>query len=170
MIGASLFLLTVIASTAAAAPQAKWRVTVDGLGPVRIGMTRKQVEKALHIRLKGEPILDEKSCIEMVPTGKDQGLWFMFEDYRLTMISIGDPSRLKTLRGIGVGATAAEVRKAYGRGLKAEPHKYEGRPAEYLTFWTVPGKRGVRFETDTKRRVQMIHAGTASIEYVEGCA
>jgi hypothetical protein len=69
-----------------------------------------------------------------------------------------------------MGATAAAVRRAYGKGLKAEPHYYEDRPAEYLTFWTVPRKRGVRFETDSKRRVQTIHAGTAAIELVEGCA
>ena len=155
---------------AASAAQPQWRVTVDGLGPVRIGMTRQQVESALHTRLKGEAIEDEKACVEMVPAGRDQGLWFMFEDYKLTRISIGQPSRVTTLRRIGIGASAADVRRAYGRALKADAHKYEGPPAEYLTYWTVPGKRGVRFETDGKRRVQSIHAGTSSIEYVEGCA
>jgi hypothetical protein len=34
----------------------------------------------------------------------------------------------------------------------------------------VPKKRGVRFETNSKRQVQVIHAGTAAIQYVEGCA
>jgi hypothetical protein len=160
----------ILAFLAAAAVQPQWRLAVDGLGPIRIGMTRKEVESALHTRLKGEPIEDEKSCIELVPVGRDQGLWLMFEDYKLTRISIAQPSRITTPRGIGIGATAERVRRAYGRGLKAEPHKYEGRPAEYLTYWTVPGKRGVRFETDGKRRVQSIHAGTDSIQYVEGCA
>jgi hypothetical protein len=163
-------LLALTAAAAAAAPPPQWRLTVDGLGPVRIGMTRKQVEAALHTRLKGEPIEDEKSCIEMVPVGRDQGLWFMFEEYKLTRISIGQPSRVTTAKGIGVGASADQVKRAYGRRLKIEPHHYEDRPAEYLTYWTVPGKRGVRFETDGKRRVQTIHAGTSSIEYVEGCA
>jgi hypothetical protein len=168
VIGALLTLW--IAVAAPAAPQPRWRLTVDGLGPVRIGMTRKQVEAALHTRLKGEPIEDEKSCIELVPVGRDQGLWFMFEDYRLTRISIGKPSHVTTPRGIGIGASADAVKRAYGRGIQAEPHKYEDRPAEYLTYWTVPGKRGVRFETDGKRRVQTIHAGASSIQYVEGCA
>ena len=133
-------------------------------------MSRAQVERALHVRLKGEPIEDEKTCIEMIPDGPDQGLWFMFEDYRLTRISIGEPSQVTTPRGIGIGASADQVRRAYARGLKAEPHYYEDLPSEYLTFWTVPGKRGVRFETDSKRRVQTIHAGTAAIQFVEGCA
>jgi hypothetical protein len=147
-----------------------WHLTVDGLGPVRIGMNRAQVESALHATLKGEALDDEESCIEMVPEGPDQGLWFMFEGYKLTRISIGEPSKVKTPRGMGIGSSADAVRRAYGRGLKVEPHHYEDLPSEYLTFWTVPGKRGVRFETDSKRRVQTIHAGTDSIRYVEGCA
>jgi len=40
-------------------------LTPDGLGAVRIGMTRAQVERALHARLEGEAIQDANSCIEM---------------------------------------------------------------------------------------------------------
>jgi hypothetical protein len=154
----------------AAAALGSWPLTPDGWGPVRIGMSRVEVEKVLHVRLRGEPIEPPESCVEMVPKGPDQGIWFMIQQHRLTRISIAAPSRVTTPRGIGVGASAAAVRRAYGRGLKAERHYYEDRPAEYLTFWTVPGKRGVRFETDSKRRVQVIHAGDDSITYVEGCA
>jgi len=46
MIGVALLL-------AAAAAAAAWPLTVDGWGPVRIGMSRAQVEKALHITLNG---------------------------------------------------------------------------------------------------------------------
>jgi hypothetical protein len=154
----------------AAAALGSWPLTPDGWGPVRIGMSRQQVEKVLHVRLRGEPIEPPESCVEMVPRGPDQGIWFMIQQHRLTRISIAAPSSVTTPRGIGVGATAAAVRRAYGRALKTERHYYEDRPAEYLTFWTVPGKRGVRFETDSKRRVQVIHAGDDSITYVEGCA
>jgi hypothetical protein len=69
-----------------------------------------------------------------------------------------------------VGSTIDEVRKAYGAALVTEPHKYESPPAEYLTFWLKPEKRGVRFETDLNGKVEAIHAGTSSIQYVEGCA
>ena len=161
-IPAALLLLT-----AAAGPPA---LTPDGWGPVRIGMSRAEVEKALEVELEGEPLEDEFSCIEMVAKGPDQGVWFMFEEYRLSRISIGSPSKVKTPRGIGIGTNADEVRRAYGRRREAEAHYYEDFPSEYLTYWTVPGKRGVRFETDSQRRVQTIHAGTDAIRYVEGCA
>ena len=170
MIRLAVLPVALAASAAAAAAPASWPLTVDGWGPVKIGMSRSQVERALHVRLKGEAIEDEKACVEMVPAGRDRGLWFMFEDYRLSRISVGQPSKVKTPRGIGIGASADAVRRAYSGGLKIEPHHYEELPAEYLTYWTAPGKRGVRFETDRNRRVQTIHAGTASIQFVEGCA
>ena len=120
--------------------------------------------------LEGEALDDEESCIEMKPVGPDRGVWFMFEEYKLTRISLTEPSNATTPRGIGIGATADEVRKAYPKGLKTEPHYYEDLPSEYLTFWTVKGKKGVRFEVDEKRKVYVIHAGTAAIQYIEGCA
>ena len=155
---------------AAAQPQQQWRLTPDGLGPVRIGMTRAQVSAALNARLEGEPIEDADVCVEMTARGKLPGVHFMFVDRLLSRISLGRPSRITTPRGIGAGATEAQVRAAYGRGLRSEPHQYEDAPARYLTFWVRPDVRGVRFETDRQRRVRTIHAGTDSIGYVEGCA
>ena len=94
----------------------------------------------------------------------------MFLDGKLSRISVVEPNRIATPRGIKVGATADEVRAAYGEKLQAEPHHYVGEPAEYLTYWLKPNVRGVRFETDAQRKVQTIHAGNDSIQLIEGCA
>src|SRR4051794_9903896 len=161
-------LLALAASQAAAAPP-KWQLTDTGLGPVRIGMTQAQVAKALNTKLKGEAIEDEKVCVEKEARSLP-GVNFLFENERLGRISIAKPSPITTRLGIGAGATAAQVRKAYGAKLRTERNAYEERPAEYLTYWTVPKKRGFRFETGTDRKVYVIHAGTDSIQYIEGCA
>ena len=144
-------------------------LTPDGWGAVKIGMSQAEVARTLGAKLEGEPIEDEKVCVEKI-TPAHPGMWFMFLDGRLARISAGEQSKVTTPRGIGVGATAAEVRRTYAKGLQAEPHHYLDLPGEYLTYWTVPKKRGVRFETDVKRRVETIHAGDDSIQYVEGCA
>ena len=144
-------------------------LTPDGWGNVRIGMSQAEVAKALGAKLVGEPLDSEDLCVEKV-ADPYPGMWFMFEKRRLTRISVGEKSRITTPRGTGLGASANAVRKAYPKGLQSEPHYYLGRPAEFLTVWTVAKRRGVRFETDGKRRVETIHAGTASIELVEGCA
>ena len=163
----TLCLMTTAAS--AAAQTGGWRITPDGYGPVRIGMTRAQAEAALRTPLEGEAIDDAAVCIEMSPTRGHRGVYLMFLNNRLSRVSIGEEGQVRTPRGIGIGATEAQVRRAYPRGLRSEVHEYRALPARYLTFWLRPG-RGVRFETGEDRRVNIIHAGNESIQYVEGCA
>lgn len=156
-----------LALAAAASPQ--WVLTPDGIGPVKMGMTQAQVVKALGGTLTGAAIESDDICVEK-DSSKLPGVGFMFEDKKLVRISLGDGAKVATPRGVRVGAGAAAVRKAYPKGLKSEGNAYIDPPAEYLTFWTVHGKKGVRFETDEKRKVYVIHAGTAAIQYIEGCA
>ena len=167
--------LALTLALAIAAPHAlpgnDWKLTPGGWGPIRMGMNRAQVEKSLDIRLEGDAFDNEGSCVELYSADQSlAGLFFMFEGGKLTRISATEPSAVATPRGIHAGSTVEQVRKAYDEGLTAEPHKYEGPPAEYLTFWLKPGKSGVRFETDLYGKVATIHAGTSSIQYVEGCA
>ena len=132
--------------TAAAAPH----LTPDGWGKVRIGMSQPQVAKTLGATLEGEAIEDEAACVEKIAAAFP-GMWFMFEEGKLTRISIGEKSTVTTPRRIGIGTRADEVRSAYAKGLQAEPHHYLDLPAEYLTYWTRPNARGVRFETDRRQ-------------------
>lgn len=155
----------------ATAQEPSWKLAPTGWGPVRIGMSRTQLSKAIHLDLEGDAFDNEGSCIELYAADNAlPGLIFMLIDGKLTRITVTEPSKVLTPRGIGIGASAEDVRTAYGTGLKAEMHHYEGEPAEYLTYWLKPEKSGVRFETDTSRRVQAIHAGNDSIQYIEGCA
>jgi len=169
----AVLLAAAFAAAAPAQPPPSARpvhLTPDGYGPARIGMTQDEVAAALGIRLEGEPIDDGSQCIEMIAADGYPGLVFTFLEGRLSRIAAGRESRVTTPRGIGSGATAGEVRLAYGAGLEAEPHHYIGLPAEYLTFWVRRERSGVRFETGSDRRVDSIIAGDASIRYVEGCA
>jgi hypothetical protein len=161
--------LLLVAGASAETPS--WKLSPSGWGPAHIGMTRAQVSSALHVQLEGDAFDNEGKCINLVASDDAlPGLFFMFLDGRLSRISVTEPSHVTTPRGLGIGATADEVRNVYGPEIKAEPHHYYGEPAEYLTYWLQPDKRGVRFETDTNRRVETIHAGNDSIQYVEGCA
>jgi len=167
MVAGAALLLT----AAAPASSYDWKLTPTGWGPVRIGMNRDQVQKALNGPLEGEGFDNEGSCIELYSSNeKLAGIYFMFLDGKLSRISANGNSRIVTPRGIGVGANADDVRKAYGEKLLAEPNHYLDLPAEYLTFWLKPEKSGVRFETDAQRKVETIHAGNDSIQLIEGCA
>jgi len=160
-----------LATHAGPVASTEWKLTPAGWGPVRLGMNRDQVSKALQRDLEGEALDNEGSCIELFPAGESlRGTYFMFLDGKLSRISVVDPGSTQTPRGIHVGSSAGEVRKAYGDKLQAEPHHYLDLPAEYLTYWLNPGASGVRFETDHDGKVQAMHAGNGSIQLVEGCA
>lgn len=172
------------APTAPDAPQASdpQALTAEGWGPLRIGMTLAQVEAALGPDADPAAVggAEPEICDQFRPERAPEGLLVMMEQGVLTRISLLRGSRLVTDRGFGLGATAAEIKAAYGADLHAEAHHYLGLPAEYLTVWTDgrpdepyvqdPAARGVRYETDVEGRVTAIHAGGPSIQYVEGCA
>ncbi len=163
--------VALLVTSAAPAPTSSWKLTPAGWGPVRIGMSRDQVGRALQVELHGEPLDDDSRCIEMFPEAEAlSGVYFMFLDGKLSRVTVAKPNGIETPRGIRVRSTADEVRAAYGERLRAEPHHYLDLPAEYLTFWLEPGKSGVRFETDAQRKVETIHAGNDSIQLIEGCA
>ena len=118
-------------------------------------------------------------CDQFRPARAPEGLLVLVEEGRLSRITAMSGSDVETDNGLRVGATAAEVRAAYGALVNAEPHEYQDPPAEYLTIWTrggasggeaaPPDSRGIRYEVGDNGKVAFIHAGGPSIQYVEGC-
>ena len=145
-------------------------LTPEGLGPVRIGMTETEARAVLHQPSDdaAEDRGDPAACHLLWSGSSQSDIVYMIEDGRVSRITLRSPA-VRTDRGLGVGATEAEVRRAYGAELIVEPHKYSDAPASYLLAWAEPERRGFVFETDRGRIVREIHAGTPSIRYVEGC-
>lgn len=156
-------------------------LTPDGVGPLKIGMTKDEVIAAAgDTRTPDAAGIPGGECIEFQPQRAPDGLWVMIEAGKLTRITIGEMSTLKTDKGLGLGDTAAAVKTAYGADAKASPHKYQDAPAEYITWWKGGPRaepyvqdetaRGIAYEVDGAGKVGAIHAGGPSIQYVEGCA
>ncbi len=166
---------------APATPATTDSVTAEGWGPLRIGMTRAEVETALGADSRpgsvGGP--DPASCDIFHPAQAPQGLRVMVEDGVLTSLWLDRGATLKTDRGFSVGDRAAAIKTAYGTAATASPHKYSAAPAEYITAWSRggadgyvqdPAARGIRYHIGTDGRVEHVAAGGPSIQYVEGCA
>ena len=167
------FVLLLLAATPPLRPRRSrgpWPLTPEGYGPARIGMTRAQVERALVDPARGRAARAHRRLHRDGRTARRPRHRLHVPGRPAGPDPVGAGSQVRTPRGIGVGATAAQVRRAYPRGLLAEEHTYTGAPAEYLTFWVRRERSGVRFTTDENRRVDSVIAGNGSIQYIEGCA
>lgn len=150
-------------------------LTPDGWGPLRIGMTRDQVEAVLGSDAEpdaaGGP--DPAACDQFRPARAPAGLLVMVEDGRLTRVSLIRDAAIRTDRGLGLGATVEAVQQAYRGAIRSEPHEYLAPPGRYLTYRHDGGgadARGIRYEIGTDGRVTAIHAGGRAITYSEDCA
>ena len=156
-------------------------LTPEGSGPLRIGMSLADLVTTYGPDSDPDSVggPEPELCDQFRPARAPEGLLVMVEEGRLSRITAMSDSEVETAKGLGVGATAAEVRAAYGALVRAEPHEYQDPPAEYLTIWTrggasggeaaPPHSHGIRYEIGDDGKVAFIHAGGPSIQYVEGC-
>lgn len=152
------------------------KLTAQGYGPLRIGMTLAEVEAALGPDADPEAVggPDPASCDQFRPSRAPEGLLVMVENGVLTSVRVSRNTAVETDRALNVGDPASEVKRVYGGAAVAEPHKYQEAPAEYVTVWSTAdhqsaAARGLRYEIGQDGRVQSIAGGGPSIQYVEGC-
>lgn len=151
-----------ITATAVALPSGA-RLTTAGLGPVKIGMTIAQAERAgkRDITFEGG---DANALCATASLGSN--LFGLFSKGRLARIYVRSRN-YATLKAIYVGDRQAKVLSRYGPSLKRSPHKYV--PGGLYLKLTV-GNRRLVFETDGRRVTQMSSGRKPEIDYVEGCA
>jgi hypothetical protein len=152
-----------------AAPSARV-LTSYGLGKVRIGMSEADAVEALGGVRTEEAQSHDSDCHMLFPKAGPKNFYVMTEGHKVVRISLWDDVKtIKTDKGLGVGATEAQVRAAYGSALEVTAADYDPAPALNLVAWTVKGKAGIRYETDKTRHVRAIHAGGPAILYAEDC-
>jgi len=128
-------------------------LTLDGLGPLRIGMTLAQVRRALNnraVRLREVP---DTGCASGVPQSAPQRLSLMFQDGRLVRIDIEAPADTATRSGIRVGDPEAHVHRLYPGRIKVVPHPHD-KTGHYLVFTPrdrADTNRLLIFETDGRQ-------------------
>jgi hypothetical protein len=144
-------------------------LTANGWGRLRIGMSERQAVRLFHMKIpRSDDGVSSFECRELDVPGHP-GVSVMAERGIITRITVWDSGGPRTDRGLGIGATEADLRRAYGKGLEVHTAAYDEEPAHDLTFWTVRHRRGIQYGTDQQGRVTRIHAGGKSILYIEGC-
>jgi len=158
--------IAVVATAAAAADVSTARLTLNALGPVRVGMTEAEARKADAEDLVKANRLTGECYVLAVP--RDPGVAFMIERGRVTRIEITDAHH-PTLSGVRVGDTESDAQAAYGKQLEVTPHKYQDN-WHYLTLRSRDKRYALVMETDGKRITRMRTGIVPSVEYVEGCS
>ena len=149
------------------ADDARWCLSMSGLGAVRAGMTVDQVLPLLDWSgLERKQRAGE--CWYLRYDGPD-AFRLMIIDDRVVRIELTGKTQLHTVGGAGIGTTEDELRKLYGTRLDVQPHKYvEG--GHTITLRSGAGGEGLRFET-ANGAVTALQAGPwEHLNYVEGCS
>jgi hypothetical protein len=171
---AGLSLMPIGGAIAAPMPKltAASQVGTNGLGPVLVGMTVTQAEKAAGRKFdtdKEGP--DGQVCLYSKPQGLP-GVGFMVINGKIARVDVWDNRQIKTFRGAKIGDSEARIKQLYGNQIKVEQHEYR-RNGHYLVF--VPKDKAdqnfrVVFETDGQKVTQFRSGRLPEVEYVEGCA
>lgn len=147
-----------------------WRLTSDGLGPIKIGMTLDEAEKASHkkfsLRDPQSGMPEDESCFYTNLNDIDS-VSFMISYNKIVRININS-GHIMTDLGAHIGLTEEELQIIYQDKLSKEKHKYIEK-GHYLTLHFPKEERAIRFETDGKK-VMRIYAGQEKeVEYTEDC-
>jgi hypothetical protein len=145
-------------------------LSFQGVGPVQLGMTVKDAERALGTKLESRSIVyTSDACYQTLRADKkDPGITYVVEDGKITVINVFSsdsqtPDVLDEHR-LGIGATEDDIRRAYGR-VKKHPGFYdrgeppEGDPAHVPEFRieaeSADNKRTILFVTQAGKITSM---------------
>jgi hypothetical protein len=161
------------------------KLAIDGIGPIRVGMTVAQAEKSANVTLIEKGGRAGTSCYYLWPKTGPENLSLMVispreenrilrNQDRIARVDIFSNSPVTTLRGAKIGDTEAHIKALYPGQIKTTPHEYTGsQGGHYLTF--VPKDAAdkdyrIVFETLKGRVTQFRSGKLPEVEYVEGCA
>jgi uncharacterized membrane protein len=142
----------------------RWRVTANGLGPVRVGMTVAEASAALGMPLTGAGEAGE--CIYVRPARELTGVMLMVVQGVIARVDVtgGD---VATDEGVRVGDNKESVREFYAGRVTASPHKYTD--GEYLTI-APDARHRIVFEVDQHQVTRYRGGRLPEVEWVEGCS
>jgi hypothetical protein len=145
------------------------RVSVNGIGSIRIGMSVSEAARASGLELvpEHEPLAsDELDCYYVKPRAGLTGVTFMIRSAHVARIDISNP-RVRTVSGAGVGSTESDLRRLYAGRVNTTKHKYD--PTGHYMVVHPRGSRQIVFETDGRVVTEYRVGKVPEVGYVEGC-
>lgn len=146
-------------------------VTVNamGFGPIRVGMTVAEAQRALGVPL---PLLGPKMepCY-YVASNDRPGIAFMIIEGRVARVDVHQQSTVRTTEGAGIGDTEDRIHSLFQGRVEGQPHKYvEGRHLMVRPAAAADSGHRIIFETDGKRVTRYRAGRLPEVRWVEGCS
>jgi len=168
--GLALTIAGLLPAVASATPVSSTsRITQNGLGSIRLGMTVDQAQRRTGQRIQNNlftPGDDACGIAQLSP--QSLGVTMQTTNSRIWVINVSGPG-ISTRSGISVGDTIVALRRAYGSKLRSGPNKYTPGIRDYWV--TFPNNRKIKFYTSAKRTITQISSGRKpEVDFVEGCS
>ena len=145
-------------------------VRIDGVGPIKVGMTLAEAERAAGAQLvfdhPEEPV---NQCTIARLKGGPKDFEFMLMARTIVRVGIFEIG-VKTAEGAGVGTSEDEVKRLYANAkIEVSNHAYVD--GHYLEV-TMPGYANLRYIFETYgKKVTAFRAGRLpEVGFIEGCA
>lgn len=162
-------------SDPAARPDTAWALRMDGIGPLRVGMTVDEARAALDgdLRMSENPVSMEDGadrCDHPRSAGLPAGVMMMVQGQRVVRLEVTSGTT-PTAEGARIGDTEARVQQLYPGRVQVQPHKYTD--GHYLVVRPAAAADTTHllvFETDGSAVLRFRAGQKPHVEYVEGCA
>ena len=160
------------AGATATAVTSRSKLTTSGIGPLRVGMTIAQAERAAGTRLRVSRNAGTGVCFVASLRRGPRGLSFLGTGQRIARVDVtGRRNRITTPTGARIGDTEARIERLFPGRIDVTPHRYTD--GHYLTLMPrdrTDANRRIVFETDGRRVTAMRAGRLPEVKYVEGCA
>jgi len=151
------------------------RLSLDGLGPVDIGMTLDQASAAagtpIRIRPGADPFGPECQNAQAADLPE---VGFMVINGRIARVDVGNGGgrRVTTVSGVGTGDTEETIKRTYLGRIRVEGHPYvpTGHYLIYVPADPALAHLSMIFETDGQVVTRFRAGMKGAVAQIEGCA
>ena len=164
-----IFSTAALALALAAGAPADDAVTLQGIGPLRDGLSLAALRSRFGATSENGPYPDPEVDCEYFRSPAYPGVSMMVSGGSVVRIDIDD-RRYRTRSGARIGMTEREIRALYGRQMRVEEHPYGDADDHYLVYDARDEPLGLIFETTDGRATEFRVGYQDYVSLIEGCS
>lgn len=147
-------------------------LSVNGMGPIRVGMRLREAEQSLRARLAATGGAPNQRCYYVAMENGPPGVAFMVVKGVIARVDVEAPATNPTKAGARIGSSEAEIERLYPGRIEATPSEYS--PGGRYLRWKPEAAKfrnfGIVFETDGQQVTRMRAGRLPELNYVESCS